>query len=331
VEPSYTRRTAWTCCQQIVAMVSVQEWEAPALLDLVRRAYPYHDLTPELFRSVVEMLSGRYPGTAYRELRPRLAWDRVHDRLAALPGSRLLAMRNGERSPTGAALAPTWRTADAAGGAGRGVCVRDQGGRRLYAGVQHLAGTGGDRRAGDRQPGRPATCHGCRSGGASSPGATTTWASCTGAFRREIARRATTEEEGNVVEWLTDEYCLDRNSARNAVAYVRHQVEVLGAISSDRTVIAELFADPVGDLRLVIHSCFGSRVNSLWALALTSAFREALVSQPEVQVNDDAILFRFLETDASRRSTWCGRWTGRSAERVLAELPARRCLGRSSG
>ena len=80
-------------------MVSVQEWEAPVLFDLVRHAYPYHDLSLELFRSVLEMLSGRYPSTAYRELRPRLAWDRVHDRLAALPGSRLLAMRNGGTIP----------------------------------------------------------------------------------------------------------------------------------------------------------------------------------------------------------------------------------------
>ena len=106
VEPTYTPQNSLdVLAQQIVAMVSVQDWEAAALFDLVRRAYPYHRLTPALFDSVLDMLSGRYPSTAFRELRPRLAWDRVHDRLAALPGSRLLAIRNGGTIPDRGAFA----------------------------------------------------------------------------------------------------------------------------------------------------------------------------------------------------------------------------------
>ncbi|MEJ2737872.1 MAG: DEAD/DEAH box helicase, partial [Anaerolineae bacterium] len=100
VEPSYTPQNSLdVLAQQIVAMVSVQDWDAAALFDQIRRAYPYHRLTPDLYRSVLDMLSGRYPSTAFRELRPRLAWDRVHDRLTALPGSRLLAIRNGGTIP----------------------------------------------------------------------------------------------------------------------------------------------------------------------------------------------------------------------------------------
>jgi len=84
----------------------------------------------------------------------------------------------------------------------------------------------------------------------------------------------------------------------------------------------------VGDLRLVIHSCFGSRVNSLWALALTGAFREALGSQPEVQVNDDAILFRFLETDREPPLNLVREMGPDEArERVLAELPGSALFG----
>lgn len=93
-------------------MVSVQDWDGPALLALIRRAYPYHRLTVDLFHSVLDMLSGRYPSSSFRELRPRLAWDRVHDRLA-LPGSRLLAIRNGGTIPdrgTFAAYLPDRKT-----------------------------------------------------------------------------------------------------------------------------------------------------------------------------------------------------------------------------
>ena len=329
VEPSYTPQNCLdVLAQQVVAMVSVQDWEAPALFDLVRCAYPYHGLSPELFRSVLEMLSGRYPSTAYRELRPRLAWDRVHDRLAALPGSRLLAMRNGgtipDRGSFGAYLSDrktrlgeldeefvyetkpgdvftlgsnTWRVLEVTE---ERVIVSPAPGY-----LPRMPFWRGEFARRDYHLGR-----------------------LYGEFRREIARRATTEEESSVVDWLMKEYCLDRNSARNAVDYVRHQVEVLGAISSDRTVIAELFADPLGDLRLVIHSCFGSRVNSLWALALTGAFREAMGSQPEVQVNDDAILFRFLEADCEPPLNLVREMGPDEArERVLAELPGSALFG----
>jgi len=150
------------------------------------------------------------------------------------------------------------------------------------------------------------------------------------AVRRVPARdrpAATAEEESASVDWLMKEYCLDRNSARNAVEYVRHQVEVLGAISSDRTVIAELFADPVGDLRLVIHSCFGSRVNSLWALALTGAFREALAASPRCSQRRRHPV-RFLETDREPPLNLV-REMGRTKreERVLAELPGSALFG----
>jgi ATP-dependent Lhr-like helicase len=41
------------------------------------------------------MLAGRYANQANRELRPRLAWDPVNNKVAALPGARLLALTNG--------------------------------------------------------------------------------------------------------------------------------------------------------------------------------------------------------------------------------------------
>ena len=104
--------------------------------------------------------------------------------------------------------------------------------------------------------------------------------------------------------------------------YVKRQMDVLGAISSDRTIVAELFTDPLGDLRLVIHSCLGARVNSPWALALTQAFRDAMGTQPEVMVSDDGILFRFLDTDQGPPLDLIREMGPVEArERLLAELP----------
>src|SRR5262249_61254 len=52
-----------------------------------------------------EMLAGKYPARVSRNLQARLHWDRVNDRLAALPGSRILAIRAGGTIPDRGAYA----------------------------------------------------------------------------------------------------------------------------------------------------------------------------------------------------------------------------------
>src|SRR5262249_2083866 len=104
-------------------------WDVPALYALVRRAYPYRDLSPQAFDTVLEMVSGRYrwnpspptplPGGARGDslpplappgrgvggegalaaLQPRISWDRVHNRLLALPGRQQLALVSGGTIP----------------------------------------------------------------------------------------------------------------------------------------------------------------------------------------------------------------------------------------
>src|SRR5207237_7294067 len=43
--------------QQIVASAASEDWEEQKLFDLVRRAYPYRDLTRHVFDEVVRMLA----------------------------------------------------------------------------------------------------------------------------------------------------------------------------------------------------------------------------------------------------------------------------------
>ena len=96
VEPIHTPRNALdVLAQQIVAMVSVEDWAVDKLYDLVRQSYPYADLTRRVFEATLEMLAGRYPTVSHRQLRARLVWDRINNQLAALPGSRLLALTSG--------------------------------------------------------------------------------------------------------------------------------------------------------------------------------------------------------------------------------------------
>ena len=311
------------------------------LFDLVRCAYPYADLTPRALDAVLEMLAGRYPSLAYRELRARLVWDRVNNQLAALPGSRLLALTNGgtisDRGAFGAYLSDgktklgeldeefiyetrvgdtlmlgsqVWRVVELTDDK---VVVADAAGA-----TPRMPFWRGD------YPWRPYEL-GQR----------------VGAFRRAVAERlgqlraaldlpdcrSVRQHDAAapvqaLLEWLRQEYALDANSAWHVVDYVAGQLDHAGAISSDRTVLVETFDDALGDPRLVIQAPFGGKVNGLWGLALASALRERTGVNVEVESNDDGILFRFPEADADfplDLVTQVG--PSEARERILRELP----------
>ncbi len=342
IEPTYTPTNCLdVLAQQIVAMVAVENWPVDDLYRLACQAYGYQELTHEAFEAVLKMLSGGYPAERFAELRPRIVWDRVNQMLYALPGARLLAIRNGgtitDRGqfrvylPDGKTLlgtldeefvfetqpgdvftlgTGTWRVteitedrvvvADAAGNMPRMPFWRGDAPRRDYYLGQRL-----------------------------------------GAFRRELAARVATldslpespegewpAETAPLVAWLCDEYALDQSSARNAILYVGQQMAVLGAISADDTIVVELFNDALGDQRMAVHSCFGGRVNSAWALALAHAMRDDYGLQVETQVNDDGILFRLLEADREPPTGLVARLGPEEArERLLLELPGSAVFG----
>ncbi len=84
--------------QQIVAACSAEEWDEDAMFALVRRAYPYRNLTRATFESILEMLAegiaarrGRYGAYIHR--------DRVNGKLRARRGARLAAITSGGAIP----------------------------------------------------------------------------------------------------------------------------------------------------------------------------------------------------------------------------------------
>jgi ATP-dependent Lhr-like helicase len=96
---SYPRNPLDVLAQQIVAAVAMDEWDLGALLAMVRRAAPYADLSQSAFEGVLDMLSGRYPSDEFVELRPRITWDRVGNRITAREGAQKVAIANAGAIP----------------------------------------------------------------------------------------------------------------------------------------------------------------------------------------------------------------------------------------
>ncbi len=85
--------------QQVVAATAVDEWDVDALFTLVRRSAPFATLPRSAYDATLDLLSGRYPSDEFRELRPRVVWDRVAGTLTARPGAQRLAVTSGGTIP----------------------------------------------------------------------------------------------------------------------------------------------------------------------------------------------------------------------------------------
>ncbi len=140
--------------QQIVAMVATGRGLAacPSCTTLVRRAYPFAELSRELLDQVLDMLDGRYPSEEFAELRPRIVWDRVEDTIRARKGALAAGgdQRRHDPRPRPLRRAPARRPAR--GRAGRGDGLRGAAGADVPARRVDLADRGDHPRPRDRDP-----------------------------------------------------------------------------------------------------------------------------------------------------------------------------------
>jgi ATP-dependent Lhr-like helicase len=325
VEATYTPRNCLdVLSQQVVAMASVEMWDLEELYALVRRAYPYQNLSRRAFTSVLHMLAGKYPSRAFRELRPRIAWDPVQDQISALPGSRIMALTNGGTIPNrgsfGAYLSDG-RTK--IGELDEEFVFETREGDVFVLGSQvwRAVKITDDRVMVVPAPGAPPRLPFWRG---DLPWRPYELGERIGQFRWQVAERMQEREvpPEELLQWLQRNYALDRNSAHNVLDYVGRQLDAMGAISSDRMVIVESFPDALGDPRMVVHSPFGGKVNGPWGLALAAVLRERTGVDVEVLTNDDGIIFRFPEADVNPPlDVVAGLTPQEGRERLLQELP----------
>ena len=83
---------------------------------------------------------------------------------------------------------------------------------------------------------------------------------------------ATQPEVAAAVSWLKEECGLDDSGAEQTIEYVLQGRAVLGAVPTQKTIIAERFFDEGGGMQLVIHAPFGGRINKAWGLSLRKRF-----------------------------------------------------------
>lgn len=100
VEPiSVPKNCLDVLAQQIVAMAALDGTLWTDVYQTMKRTYSFHELPEEAFNLTLQMVSGRYPSKAFKDLRPRVSLDRVSGKISPLPGSQRLVISNGGAIP----------------------------------------------------------------------------------------------------------------------------------------------------------------------------------------------------------------------------------------
>ncbi len=293
-ETSIPRNPLDVLAQQIVAICADEEVAVDELHDLVRRAYPFAELSRAQLENVLDMLAGRYPSDEFAELRPRIVWDRTAGVVRGRSGARRLAVTNAGTIPDRGLF---------------GVHLVDGGGRvgeldeemvyearegqifLLGASAWRIEDITRDRVLVSPAPGAPGVAPFWKGEGVGRPAEL---GERIGATTRELVALGDKAAGAR----LRKDFGLDERAAKNLITFLREQEAATGVVPSDRTIVVERFRDEIGDWRVCVLTPFGGRVHAPWGLALAARLRDSLDLHAQSIWSDDGIALHFPDADA---------------------------------
>ena len=281
-------------------------WDEDELFALVRRAYPYRNLSRETYEAVLEMLSegiasrrGRYGAYIHR--------DRINRKLRARRGARLAAITSGGAIPETALFTVVAEPEGiVVGTLDEDFAVESNAGDIMLLGnsswrIRRVEGKSGRVLVEDAH-GAPPSVPFWRG---EAPARTEELSLHVADLRQEISDRLphtspigvsfSQPEVAETVAWLKEECGLDDSGAEQMIEYILQGRAVLGAVPTQQTIIAERFFDEGGGMQLVIHAPFGGRINKAWGLSLRKRFCRSFNFELQAAATDNGLNIALAE------------------------------------
>ena len=292
--------------QQIVAACAAEPWEERQLFELFRRAHPYRDLTWDEFEEVLCLLTdgiessrGRYGAYLLR--------DRVHGRIQARRGARLVAVTNGGTIPE-TSLFPVIVQPEGVQIAtlDEDFAVESMAGDIILLGntswrVQRVEAKSGRVLVEDAHGQPPSVPFWT----GEAPQRTRELSEFVSGLREKIDVRTkdvlpgyvsqTNPQVAGTVAWLKRECAVDDAAAEQMIGYVVAGRAVLGTVPSVTTIVAERFFDEGGGMQLILHAPFGGRINKAWGLALRKRFCRGFNFELQAAATDNGLNISLAE------------------------------------
>jgi ATP-dependent Lhr-like helicase len=281
-------------------------WDEEELYTLVKRAYPYRNLSRETFDSIVEMLS---EGIAARRGRygAYLHHDRVNRKLRARRGARLAAITSGGAIPETALFTVVAEPEGiVVGTLDEDFAIESSAGDIMLLGntswrIRRVEGKSGRVLVEDAHGAPPSVPF----WNGEAPARTQELSLHVAELRREISERVRgispialstkTLQVAETIAWLQDECGLDESGATQMIQYILEGRAVLGDVPTQSTIIAERFFDEGGGMQLIIHAPFGARINKAWGLALRKRFCRSFNFELQAAATDNGLNIALAE------------------------------------
>ena len=288
--------------QTLVSCAGSEEWRTDDLFRMVRRAAPYHTLRREHFDLVVEMLAGRYAGTRVRDLRPRLAYDRVRQTVKARQGAVFALYTSGGTIPDRGYF--TLRHADS------GAAIGELDEEFVWeATVGQTFSLGTQAWLIHRITHNDVLVRNAPSGATAPPFWRAESQNRSFHFSRRIgeflqnANDQLAQQDAAALHEELRQLGFDGVAATELVDHLHRQRENTGCDlpHANHLLVEHVRSGPGGyqgadgEQQVVLHTLCGGRVNRPLALALEAAWRERFDSEPEVHADNNAIAVQVKE------------------------------------
>jgi ATP-dependent Lhr-like helicase len=263
-----------------------------SLWNLVRRSYPYRNLSADEFEKVLGMLS---EGVSTRRGRrsAHLHRDRVNHILRARRGARLAAITNGGAIPDTADYdVIQFPDETFVGKVNEDFAIESLAGDIFLLGNRswRIRGVGSGKVWVEDAQGLPPSIPFWLG---EAPARTRELSAAVSDLRLQISKRL--DNPSAAQSWLVEETGLSASAAEQITSYVKETQAVLGCIPTQAQIVAERFFDEAGGMQLVIHSPWGGRINRAWGMALRKRFCLNFDRELQAAATDDGIVISLVE------------------------------------
>lgn len=275
--------------QHLVSMAAFKGYEVDQVMKMLPRAWPFREITKEDVKAVLGMLAGDYEHKGDIPVRPRILYDRIHERVEGDGYSRLLAISAGGTIPDKGLYTVRTEEGVRIGEVDEEFVYETRRGDRFILGafawkVMNISRDTVTVTQAPVEGARLPFWKGELKGRNKETGA---------AFGRILRELCEAEKDGRLTEAL-GELGLDESARELAAGYLERQIAATGGLPDDRTVIAEHFRDQSGNSQLMIHSVFGRQINSPLALLAAQTAREELaIDIGSVDEEDGLLLYSY--------------------------------------
>ncbi|HMJ84386.1 MAG TPA: crosslink repair DNA glycosylase YcaQ family protein, partial [Vicinamibacterales bacterium] len=291
--------------QQIAAEAACCQYGEDELYELVRRAWPYRDLSRQHFDAVVAMAADGFATKRGRRA-ALIHRDEVNRRVRGRRATRLLAIASGGAIPEVADYRVVADPDDTfVGTLNEDFAIESSAGDvfqlgntswrvlQVGAGVVRVADAKGapptipfwigeaparsdelSRAVSDLRAEVEAALKGCAT-------------SVTAATENDVL---VAQPFRAAVDWLVAETGIPLSAAEQIIAYLAESLRVLGVLPTQDTLVLERFFDESGGMQLVLHAPFGSRINKAWGLALRKRFCRQFNFELQAAATEDALM-----------------------------------------